>query len=150
MEEEINIEPNNVIVKENDISLLEKNNIISLNEDNVNINITPSEIYVYKDNLIIDDSLEGEGTEINPLGLSNKSKTKYESFTLDILDLNNKYITIQGIINDNQSIRLFADNIGIKLEQGVDYSVSGNQVFWSGYALENLLEVGDTLQIFYI
>ena len=142
----------------NTIDILEENNIINIDEENKIIEIIEDTkiIELLKDEgppivkISIDDSLEGEGTLNNPIGLSNKSKTKYELFMLDILDLNRKYVELTGIITDNQSIRLFAENIGMKLEQGVDYSVSGNQVFWSGYALENLLEVGDKLQIFYI
>lgn len=75
---------------------------------------------------------------------------KYELFTLDATDISNKYIELVGTINDNQSIRVFIDNVGIKAEQGVDYSVSANQIFWTAYSLATLLEVGDKLKIFYI
>jgi len=75
--------------------------------------------------------------------------TKFESFTLDSTSITSKYVTISGTINDNQSIRVFVDNVGIKAEQGVDYSVSGNQIFWTGYDFDGLLEVGDKLKIFY-
>ena len=76
--------------------------------------------------------------------------TKHENFTLTSGDITNKYIQIMGTITDNQSFRVFLDNIGIKLEQGIDYSISGNQIFWTGYQLEVLLEVGDKLKFFYV
>ena len=75
---------------------------------------------------------------------------KFELFTLDATDISNKYIELTGTVNDNQSIRVFLDNIGIKVEQGVDYSISGSQIFWTGYELASLLEVADKLKIFYI
>jgi len=81
--------------------------------------------------------------------LSN-SGDKYELFTLGATNISNKYVELVGIINDNQSIRVFVDNIGIKAEQGIDYSVSGNQIFWNTYELQSLLEEGDKLKIFYI
>ena len=58
---------------------------------------------------------------------------KHELFVLDAYDIANKYVEVEGTINNNQSIRVFVDNIGIKAEQGVDYSVSGNQIFWNTY-----------------
>jgi len=75
---------------------------------------------------------------------------KFESFTLDATDISNKYVDLVGTITNNQSIRIFLDNIGIKVEQGVDYSVSGNQLFWDGYDLQTTLVAGDKLKIFYI
>jgi hypothetical protein len=65
-------------------------------------------------------------------------------------DLDNKYITIEGEITDNQNILVFIDNVGIKAELSVDYSVSGNEVFWNGYELENTLVVGDKIKVFYM
>ena len=76
--------------------------------------------------------------------------TLFELFTLDATDISNKYVTLAGPIVDNQSIRVFVDNAGIKAEQGVDYSVSGLQIFWTGYAFDGLIEIGDKLKIFYI
>jgi len=75
---------------------------------------------------------------------------KFESFTMDSATLIAKYIEVAGTITDNQSIRVFLDDVGIKAEQGVDYSVSANQIFWSGYNFQILLEVGDKLKIFYV
>lgn len=79
------------------------------------------------------------------------SQLKYESFTLDTNHINNtKYVEIIGEITDNQSIMLFLDNIGVKAEQGVDYSFSGNQIYWVGYHLDGLLDIGDKLKIYYL
>ena len=87
-------------------------------------------------------------TEINHI--ITLTTVKYELFTLDATDISNKYVELTGTVNDNQSIMVFLDNIGIKAEQGVDYSVSANQIFWTAYQLDSLLEVGDKLKIFYI
>ena len=90
-------------------------------------------------------------TVANPyVSISGELLEKYELFTLDATDISNKYVEVSGIITDNQSIRVFVDNIGIKVEQGVDYSVSGNQIFWNTYELQSVLELGDKLKIFYI
>ncbi len=142
----------------NIVEVLEENNTINIDEENKIIEIIEDTkiIELLKDEgppvlkISIDDSLEGEGTLNNPIGLSNKSKTKYEIFTIDSTILSNKYVELSGIINDNQSIRVFLDNVGIKLEQGVDYSVSGHTIYWSGYNLSSLLELNDCIQIFYI
>lgn len=74
---------------------------------------------------------------------------KNENFTLDSVDISNKYVTIAGTINDSQTVHLFIENIGIMAEVGVDFSYSGNNVYWTGYELENTLEIGDKLRVFY-
>ena len=74
---------------------------------------------------------------------------KWETRTLSETDISNKYFELSKEITDNQSIRVFIEGVGIKAEQGVDYSLSGNQVFWSGYLFDGLLETGDKLNIFY-
>jgi len=76
--------------------------------------------------------------------------TKHDLFTLDATDISNKYVTLTQSITDNQSIRVFVDNAGIKAEQGVDYSISGSQIFWTGYTFDGVLIVGDKLKIFYV
>lgn len=74
---------------------------------------------------------------------------KSESFTLDATDISNKYIDIAGTINNSQSVYVIIENVGIMAEQGIDFSYSGSNVYWTGYELENTLEVGDKLRVFY-
>lgn len=74
---------------------------------------------------------------------------KNESFTLDSTDISNKFIDVVGDINAAQTVHLFVENIGILGEVGVDFSYSGNNIFWTGYEFENTLEVGDKLKVFY-
>jgi len=93
---------------------------------------------------------DGIGVNVTTSTAPSVAVSKYELFTLDATDLSNKYVEVVGTIVDNQSIRVFIDNIGIKAEQGIDYSVSGSQIFWNTYALQSLLELGDKLKIFYI
>jgi len=76
--------------------------------------------------------------------------TKWESFTLDGTDIANKYVTLAGPLVDNQSIRVFIDDVGIKAEQGIDYSISSLDIIWTGLLFDGLLEVGDKLKIFYV
>jgi hypothetical protein len=78
------------------------------------------------------------------------SSLKFELFDLEDTDITNKYIEVAGTITDNQSIRVFIENAGIKGEQGIDYSVSGNHIFWQNYDFDGLLETRDTLKIYYI
>ena len=83
------------------------------------------------------------------LEFSGFSVEKWEKFTITADILVDGYVTLTKEIIDNQSIRVFMDNVGIQAEQGVDYSVSGAQIFWIGYEFSTLLEVDDKLNIFY-
>ena len=105
--------------------------------DNVNYDVTLS-------NAVVND------ITLNVLSSVGGSSVKYELFILDISDIANKYIEVAGTILDNQSIRVFLEDVGIKAEQGIDYSVSGKQIYWNGYELQSTLEIGDKLKIFYI
>ena len=85
------------------------------------------------------------------IGIINNVKIeRFETFTMTSAVLTAGYITIIGEITDNQNILVFVDNIGVKAEQGVDFSISGNQIFWAGYLFSSKLEEGDILKIFYV
>ena len=70
-------------------------------------------------------------------------------FTLSDSDISRKYVSVSEIIIDNQSVMVFIEGAGILAEVGVDYSVSGQDIFWTYYALEGILSVGDKLRIIY-
>lgn len=74
---------------------------------------------------------------------------KGEVFTLTQTEISRKYISLSEIIIDNQSVMVFIEGAGILAEVGVDYSVSGQDIFWTSYALEGILSVGDKLRIIY-
>jgi len=138
--------------------------VVDANEDaiiigvpiNSDVNIVGDLTAVSFDGTLVDgvtgvtQSEDDNSTKISTTAYTDNIKTKYELFTISISDLANKYITIVGVINNNQSIRVFLNNIGIKAEQGVDYSLSGNQIFWTGYDLETTLEENDKLKIVYV
>ena len=125
-------------------------------EFNVNVSINADLTATTIDGSLIDgvtavtQADKDNSTKVATTAYVDKKVDKYEEFEMTSTEISDKYITIIGIINNNQSIRLFLDNIGIKAEQGIDYSVSGNQIFWTGYNLEQSLEAGDKLKIFYI
>lgn len=83
-------------------------------------------------------------------GEDGASGEKNESFILNATDITNGYIDIVGNINNAQTVHLFIENIGILAEVGVDFSYSGNNLYWTGYELANTLEIGDKLKVFYI
>jgi len=93
---------------------------------------------------------DDNSTKIATTKYVDNMKTKHERFDITSAELSSKYVTLLGIISDNQSIRVFLDNVGIKAEQGVDYSVSGNEIYWSGYNLQTTLAEDDVLVVFYI
>lgn len=72
-----------------------------------------------------------------------------ESFTLTSTDISNKYVEIVGTITDNQSVLVIVSDIGLIAEVGVDYSLSGNFVYWTGYSFATKLEEGEKLKIYY-
>jgi len=125
-------------------------------EFNVNVSINADLTATTIDGSLIDgvtavtQADKDNSTKVATTAYVDTKVDKYEEFEMTSTEISDKYITIIGIINNNQSIRLFLDNIGIKAEQGIDYSVSGNQIFWTGYNLEQSLEAGDKLKIFYI
>ena len=118
---------------------------ITLNEDGyfTDLNDVPDDYVGYGGDLVRVNAAE--------LGLEfyTPINEKWEMFTMTAPLLAQAYVELTQDITDNQSIRVFIDDAGIKAEQGVDYSVSSNQIFWTGYDFFTLLEVGDKLKIFY-
>jgi len=74
---------------------------------------------------------------------------RVEKITLTNTEITNKEITLQHTPTNNQSIRVFVESVGLKVSVGTDYSYSGSTIYWNGYELQNKLEEGDILSIFY-
>ncbi|MDX9703941.1 MAG: hypothetical protein RBU23_12995 [Candidatus Auribacterota bacterium] len=81
--------------------------------------------------------------------LDNVKVQRHDEFVIDAAILANKYVTLTHEVTDNQSIRVFVDDYGIKAQPGVDYSVSGNEVYWGGYVFDGMLEEGEILNVYY-
>lgn len=72
-----------------------------------------------------------------------------EVFTITEEILNQKYVILTKEITDINSIRVFVDDVGIRAQPGVDYSVSDQYIYWNGYDLNTKLEIGEKLYIYY-
>jgi len=75
--------------------------------------------------------------------------TKNESFEITQPILNQKYVELTNTITDINSIRVFVDDVGLIAQPGVDYSISDQYVYWTGYDFFTKLALGETLRIFY-
>ncbi|HQO99300.1 MAG TPA: hypothetical protein PL042_01640 [Caldisericia bacterium] len=72
-----------------------------------------------------------------------------EVFTLTATDISNKYVQLAGTITDNQSVLVIVSDIGLIAEVGVDYSISDNYIYWTGYSFATKLEEGEKIKIYY-
>jgi len=72
-----------------------------------------------------------------------------QSFTLSFLDISHKYVTLDLPVTNNQSVLVWVDGSGVLGEVGVDYSVSGQEIFWTSYLFDHLLSSGDKLRVIY-
>lgn len=163
-EEEVSVVVNeddvNIIIEENEININFLNEDINLNiiEEEVNVSISEGVL-----NLVELQDVNISDLENNQLLKYNESTnkwvnassvdtnpTRFDDFTITATEIANKYVTLSNMPTNNQSIRVFVDNIGIKAEQGVDYSISGNQIFWTGYNFNSLLSLDDKLKIVYV
>lgn len=75
--------------------------------------------------------------------------TQRETFTLTNTEITNEQLTVAGTISDADSVHVAMEGGGASL-YGVDYTVSGNDIVWSGYDLSTILVVGSVLQITYL
>lgn len=74
--------------------------------------------------------------------------SEIEYFTLASGHINNKYVTLANTPYAVTEVTLDIIS-GTSQEYGVDYTVSGTQLGWSGLALDGLLEVNDKLRTAY-
>ena len=82
--------------------------------------------------------------------LSNVSggSQKVEIYTLNSTDITNKFITLTATPSVAAKTILLVENAG-SMFYGEDFIVSGNQLSWSGLALDGILAAGDNLTISY-
>lgn len=72
-----------------------------------------------------------------------------EVFTINETILNQKYVILTKEITDINSVRVFVDDIGIRAQPGIDYSISDQYIYWNGYDLNTKLEIGEKIIVFY-
>ena len=71
---------------------------------------------------------------------------------LSQIDIDNKYITKSELasVAVKDSVLVFVDECGIKLQNGTDYIIDNeNRITWNGYEAEELLSVGDTIKVYF-
>ena len=73
---------------------------------------------------------------------------KVDEFTLSGTDITNKYVTLSAAPTTPADTLLTVIG-GPMQEYGVDFTVSGSQVDWSGLFLDGVLVAGDKLIIQY-
>jgi hypothetical protein len=74
---------------------------------------------------------------------------KTQNFTLTALDIRLGYVSLSLPVIIDQSVQVFIEDAGILAEVGIDYSLSGQEIYWLGYSLQNILETGDKLRILF-
>ena len=74
---------------------------------------------------------------------------KTQNFTLTALDIRLGYVSLSLPVTNDQSVQVFIEDAGILAEVGIDYSLSGQEIFWLGYTLQEILEAGDKLRILF-
>lgn len=72
-----------------------------------------------------------------------------EKFTLSAGDITAGYITLASSPATAGDTVLMVQNAPSQF-YGTDFSVTGNQLSWSGLALDGVLEAGDNLTVMYI
>ncbi len=76
------------------------------------------------------------------------STQKVDKFTLDSTDESNKYVTLSFTPSVLGDTILLVEDAG-NMFFGVDFTVTGNQLGWSGMALDGILSAGDNLTVTY-
>jgi hypothetical protein len=86
----------------------------------------------------------GSGITVTPSGsnititATNTGSQRVDLFTLNSTNITNKFITLSGTpATPNETILLVAQ--APNMFYGVDFTVSGNQLSWSGLALDGIL-----------
>lgn len=81
--------------------------------------------------------------------LGDLNPNQSETFVLTEQNLLDRYVILTRPITDINSIRVFVDNQGLKAQPGIDYSISDNYIYWTGYDFNTKLELGEKLIVFY-
>lgn len=84
------------------------------------------------------------------MGISKKKpqNREVERFTLNSTQATNQEVFLAKTPKNQGSVTLDLPNGSVQI-LGFDYDVSGNRVFWDGFALETLLAEGDKIIITY-
>lgn len=104
-------------------------------------------------NFTVDNYLDVVGTnatstlQIKAKALITDNLSKVEKFTLDNSNIVGKLIILQAAPAVPAKVKLSVG--GVEQEVGVDFSVSGNLISWSGLGLEGILTVGDIVTVTY-
>lgn len=82
------------------------------------------------------------------LASSGGGSQKVDIFTLNSTNITNKFVTLAGTPATPSETILLVEDAG-NMFYGDDFTVSGNQLSWSGLALDGILSSGDNLTISY-
>ena len=77
------------------------------------------------------------------------SASTVQTFTLTGTDITNGYVTLSAAPIVPANTVLFVADAG-NMFYGVDFTVTGSQLIWTGYALDGILASGDNLTVTYI
>jgi len=80
--------------------------------------------------------------------LASTGSSSIDKFTLNGTDITNKFVTLSLIPSVPSNTILLVEDAG-NMFYGVDFTVSGNQLSWSGKALDGILSSGDNLTVSY-
>ena len=92
-------------------------------------------------------SVNTVGQDIQITGTGSNTN-KVQIIVLAPFDINNKYVTLTSMPTTPSDVVLMVTDAPSQF-YGVDFSVSGTQLTWSGLGLDGVLSVGDTLTISY-
>jgi len=94
------------------------------------------------------DTLYGDGSNLTNITAASTEASEVEYFTTTSGNISDKYVTLAHSAYATTEVSM--DIIGgCAQEYGVDYTVSGAQVSWSGLGLDGVLEVGDKIRVRY-
>lgn len=74
--------------------------------------------------------------------------SKVDKFTLTGTDATNKFVTLTSTPSNPGAVILLVEDAG-NMFYGVDFTVSGNHLSWSGLELDGILSSGDNLTVTY-
>lgn len=127
--------PNKIIGVNHDSSLQVISNVLGIHvKENAGIHFDEDGIYIDYSDLLVE---------------------KYETFTVDSIILSNKYIDVSSVIKQDDFTKVQVVG-GPILQYNQDFTITSDsfgvtrRIDWNGYGLENMLEEGEVIQIWYI
>jgi hypothetical protein len=82
------------------------------------------------------------------IGKSSGLKIKTETFTLNSQHIASKSIVLSKTPANSNDVSFFPEG-GIQQRNSIDFMVSLNTISWSGFGLDNFLEIGDIINVTY-